>query len=196
MEAVMHSAITRHVALISALLLLANCDGKHALAPDAVAVSRAPGGGGGPAAPSNLTASGVVRSRIDLAWQDNSPNETSFEVQRSATGAGGPFFSLGTTSANVTAYTDSGLAPLTQYCYQLRALKTSGPNTSYSAFSNSACATTLPPLAPPAAPSDLKAVANSGGEMVLSWTDHASDETGFDVERCQGVGCTTFTVIT
>ena len=43
----------------------------------------------------------------------------------------------------------------------------------------------IPVLAadPPAAPSDLKAVAVSGKEIKLTWTDNSDDETGFIVER-------------
>lgn len=36
---------------------------------------------------------------------------------------------------------------------------------------------------PPAAPSDLSALATSQTEIALTWTDNSSDETGFEVER-------------
>src|SRR6516162_9631015 len=45
---------------------------------------------GVPAAPSNLLAAGVSASEIDLAWNDNSTNETGFKVER-ATNHLGPF---------------------------------------------------------------------------------------------------------
>ena len=32
--------------------------------------------------------------------------------------------------------------------------------------------------------------------LSLSWTDNSDNESGFKVERCQGVGCTTFSQIT
>lgn len=39
------------------------------------------------------------------------------------------------------------------------------------------------PPAPPAAPSSLGAIATSASNINLTWTDNASDETGFDIER-------------
>jgi predicted phage tail protein len=33
-------------------------------------------------------------------------------------------------------------------------------------------------------------------EVDVAWTDASTDETSFVIERCQGVGCTTFTVLT
>lgn len=58
--------------------------------------------------------------------------------------------------------------------------------------------TTTPPnppvVTPPAAPSNLTAVANTS-QVVLRWIDNANNETGFGIERCQGVGCTNFAQI-
>jgi len=45
--------------------------------------------------------------------------------------------------------------------------------------------------APPAAPSSLTAGFGSAN-LVVSWIDNASDETGFSIERCLGTGCTAF----
>jgi N-acetylneuraminic acid mutarotase len=36
---------------------------------------------------------------------------------------------------------------------------------------------------PPAAPSDLAATANSSSAVTLNWTDHANNETGFEIDR-------------
>ncbi|MFN8503844.1 fibronectin type III domain-containing protein [Kouleothrix sp.] len=44
----------------------------------------------------------------------------------------------------------------------------------------------------PAAPSGLGASAASSSQVSLSWSDNASDETGFKIERCSGVGCSSF----
>jgi hypothetical protein len=102
-------------------------------------------------APSNTNAVAVSESQTDVNWQDNSRNETGFEVHRSTTGQDGAFSLRAATGANATHYTDEGLAPSTQYCYKVRAVKTSGGRTSYSEFSITACATTSapPPLPQP-----------------------------------------------
>jgi titin len=52
-----------------------------------------------------------------------------------------------------------------------------------------------PPPPPPLAPSDLATVARTGVRIDLSWTDNATNETRFEVERCSGAGCTDFVKI-
>jgi len=47
----------------------------------------------------------------------------------------------------------------------------------------------------PTAPSTLTATAISGQQINLAWTDNATDETGFRIERCSGAGCTDFVEI-
>ena len=86
-----------------------------------------------PAAPTNLTAvagstgSGPKAQRfVDLSWQDNSNNETSFDIERcKLTGKGKstscPFALLTTVGANATAYHDASVARSTTYRYRVRA---------------------------------------------------------------------------
>lgn len=47
----------------------------------------------------------------------------------------------------------------------------------------------------PAAPTNLNVAASSSSQINLSWTDNATDEDGFQVERCTGTGCTNFAQI-
>jgi hypothetical protein len=47
----------------------------------------------------------------------------------------------------------------------------------------------------PNSPTNLTATVQSGPRVRLSWTDNASNETGFVVERCTGAGCTGFAQI-
>ena len=49
---------------------------------------------------------------------------------------------------------------------------------------------------PPAAPTALSATAPSSSQINLAWTDNASNEGGFRIERCQGAGCTNFLPVT
>ena len=51
------------------------------------------------------------------------------------------------------------------------------------------------PMTPPAAPSNLVVTVQSSSSIGLSWTDSASDETGFSVER-QVAGSSTWTLVT
>jgi photosystem II stability/assembly factor-like uncharacterized protein len=45
---------------------------------------------------------------------------------------------------------------------------------------------------PPAAPSNLQALTVSNQQINLTWRDNANNESGFNVERCQGNSCTNF----
>ena len=48
---------------------------------------------------------------------------------------------------------------------------------------------------PPAAPTSLSATASSSSQINLSWADNSTNEQGFEIERCQGSGCTNFAQI-
>lgn len=129
-----------------------------------------------PAAPGGLTATAVSSSQINLAWTDNSANETSFIVARSTT-LGGPYTDIATLGADVTSYSNTGLAANTTYYYVVRA-SNSGGN---SANSNEASATTPETL--PTAPGGMSATAVSGSQINLAWTDNSFNETSFIVAR-------------
>ena len=131
---------------------------------------------GAPAAPSGLTATAVSSSKIKLAWQDNSSNETGFNIER-ASAAGGPYTKIGSVGAGVKSYSDTGLPPAATRHYRVQSFNAAGG----SAYSASASATTHDVA--PAAPSGLVAAAVSESQINLAWTDNSSNETGFRVER-------------
>jgi predicted phage tail protein len=84
-----------------------------------------------------LTATAISRGRIDLAWQDNSGNETGFQIERSR--SGGAFSLIATAGAGATTWSDtSGLTPNKTYSYRVRAVNAAGN----SGYSNTASATT------------------------------------------------------
>jgi len=89
-----------------------------------------------PAAPTGLSATAISSSRIDLAWSDNSDNESYFILERSLDGAN--FVPHDTVSADTIAYSDTGLAAMTEHWYRVSATNDFGD----SAASNSASATT------------------------------------------------------
>jgi hypothetical protein len=134
-----------------------------------------------PAAPTALSASTVSSSQINLSWADNSLNETGFTIAR-GTVSGGPYTDVATLGANVTGYSNTGLAAATTYYYVVRASNTGGT----SANSAQAAATTLPTA--PAGPSALAATTVSATQINLSWTDNASNETSFIVARATTSG--------
>jgi hypothetical protein len=93
---------------------------------------------GGSSAPSDLSASGVSTTQIDLTWTDNSPDEERFEIERSLDGVTWPTGPIATVGSDVTGFSDTGLEKKTTYYYRVRAF---GPN-GYSDYSNTASAKT------------------------------------------------------
>ncbi len=138
-----------------------------------------------PAAPSNLAASAVSSSQINLTWTDNSTNETGFKIERK-TGSGGTYAQITTVGANVTNYSNTGLSASTTYYYRVRSTNAGGD----SAYSNEAYATTQAAQTVPTAPSGLTATKASTTQINLSWTDNSNNETGFKIERKTGAGGT------
>ena len=171
----MRSQMARLFALSTCLVLLVGCDPDRPLAPvlDEELVARAAGSQKGPSALSATASPGA----ISLSWQDNSPNETGFEVLRSTTGTNGTFTTIATTAARVTAYTDTGLDPKRQYCYKVQAIA----QKRIIGTSNTVCANPLP--LEPLAASNADAVLTASGSVRITWTDNSINEDGFRVER-------------
>jgi predicted secreted protein len=141
-----------------------------------------------PAAPSGLAATAVSSSQINLAWTDNSTDETGLKIER-CTGAGcADFTQIATVTANTTSYSNTGLSASTSYSYRVRATNAGGD----SDYSNTATAVTQAAPVVPAAPTNLVTTAVSKSQINLSWKDNATNETGFKIERCKGATCTNF----
>jgi hypothetical protein len=92
-----------------------------------------------PAAPTGLTATAVSRSQINLAWADNSNNETGFKIERCKGSTCTNFAQIATVGANVTTYSNKNLTRNTTYRYRVRAYNATGN----SGYSNIVSATTL-----------------------------------------------------
>jgi phosphatidylserine/phosphatidylglycerophosphate/cardiolipin synthase-like enzyme len=93
-----------------------------------------------PSAPTNLVASQVSQTRIDLAWTDVA-GEAGYKIERKPAGASDTAWAqVGTTAPDVVVYQDtSGLLPETSYSYRIRAWTTGGN----SGYSNTAIALTV-----------------------------------------------------
>ena len=76
-----------------------------------------------PAAPSSLSATLAPGSQIDLAWTDNSNNESGFQVEYALGPACDTWSSLGSSGANTAAFRHWNTAVDTSYCYRVRAIK-------------------------------------------------------------------------
>ena len=139
--------------------------------------------GSTPAAPSNLGASGISASQINLVWIDNSSDETGFRIERK-TGPGGTYAEIATVGANVTSYNNTGLSSSTLYYYRVRATNAVGD----SAYSAEANATTfnMPPSVSLTAPSNNQSfTAPANITLTASATD--GDGTITKVQFFQGV---------
>jgi fibronectin type 3 domain-containing protein len=112
-----------------------------------------------PNAPSNLQATPISSSQINLTWQDNSSDETGFKVERK-TGSGS-YSQIATVGAGVTSYSNTYVSAGTTYYYRVRAYK----GTLNSDYCEEASAMTLPP--PPTAPT-LKSPASGSTVPTLT----------------------------
>src|ERR1051326_688132 len=130
-----------------------------------------------PTPPTNLNLTAVSPTRIDLAWVDNSTNETSFRIERK-TGSGGTYSEIASVSQNVNTFSDTTVSGGTTYFYRVRARNAVGD----SAYLTEQSITT-PSATAPAAPSALLLSSPSPTQVNLSWTDNASDEVTFRIER-------------
>ncbi|HEY7640190.1 MAG TPA: FG-GAP-like repeat-containing protein, partial [Steroidobacteraceae bacterium] len=127
-----------------------------------------------PSIPTNLQATAISTSRIDLTWTASTDTGGSglsgYRIFRN--GGATPIATVSTTS-----YSDTGLAAGTQFTYTVRAVD--GAN-NVSADSASASATTqaTPPqdTTPPSVPTNLQATAVGPTRIDLTWT--ASTDTG------------------
>jgi hypothetical protein len=122
-----------------------------------------------PAAPGNLIATAAGSAKINLAWEDHSNNETGFKIERK-TGADGSYAEIvpqGGIGANVTGYSNTGLAAGTTYFYRVCANNSDGN----SAYSNEASATTLNSVAILVAKNSTWKYDASGSDLGTAWKE-------------------------
>jgi hypothetical protein len=144
-----------------------------------------------PAAPSNLTAA-MSGSSVVLNWQDNSTNESQFQVERCQGAGCNNFAWLDARGANITTLTDASVVAGQSYSYRVRSWNSDG----YSSYSNVATIVTSGGAALPAAPSNLTAQTLTRSQIRLAWTNNAANQVGVKIERCAGSNCTNFVQIT
>ena len=147
---------------------------------------------------------GVTKSNntVTVTFTDNSITETSFQLQRTAdsltwTNVGTPLLSplgaLNTTGSSL-ALTNSGVSgnPGPVYGYRVAAVNTVGYGAEFpSVSSQSVSATVLSGNGVTlAAPTALNGVLAAGPRVNLTWTDNATNENGFVIQRSNDGGAT------
>src|SRR5262249_16817068 len=130
-----------------------------------------------PNPPSDLTATAVFASQVELGWVIHSTNETAFSVERKV-GAGGTYALLVRLPPQTSGYIDTSILPNTTYFYRVQANGTAAAPPS---------PTGAPPSPPrqraPPPPSNLAVAATQGLSLSLTWTNNLPDATGFSIER-------------
>jgi fibronectin type 3 domain-containing protein len=116
-----------------------------------------------------LSATGVSTTQINLAWTD-STGESAYTIERSSNGI--TWALIGTTAADATTYSNTGLAGGTVYYYRVRAVNAGG---------NSLAGETKVGLTIPLA-ATLSVSTLSGSQLKLSWSNVAG-ESGYRIER-------------
>jgi len=130
-----------------------------------------------PAAPTNLIASAVSPTQINLRWTDNSNNEEGFVVFRKKAGDQEPFVGAQVVSANLTQFKNYYLKDETTYQFYVAAYNSSGYSTGTSVIT----VTTLKiPLKPP---TDLSARSDAPTQVAINWTPNSTNHIGFRVMR-------------
>ncbi len=137
-----------------------------------------------PEAPSDLTSVAVNSVHIELAWADNSTDESRFTVERCRGVGCGDFAPLGVNARNVTAMIDREVDANETYSYRVRATNAGGPS-DYSPVS-----TVRTPAALTAG--RLTAAPVSPHRTDLAWNGPGASATEIQIERCVGVACTQF----
>jgi RHS repeat-associated protein len=134
-----------------------------------------------PGTPSDLGASVVSTTRIDLAWQDNATDETSYVVERREAGADDWDLVATLTGADHESYSDTSVAANKTYYYRVIAVSSVGRSDPAEVGT---ATTSL------AAPTLLVAQATASGDIRLTWNDQSPNELGFNIYGTSDNGAT------
>jgi fibronectin type 3 domain-containing protein len=149
-----------------------------------------------PTVPTNVVATATSSSTINLTWTASTDNVgvTGYRVERCAGVGCSTFMQVGTPTS--ASFGDTGLTANTSYSYRVRAADAvpnlSGYSTVASATTQAAADTQAPTV-----PTNVVATATSSSAITVTWTASTDNVgvTGYRVERCAGVGCSTFTQV-
>lgn len=119
--------------------------------------------------PTGGTATGLDHHRMRVRWQDNSPNEDGFVIQRwTGGGIGAVHPEIGRVGANQTEWIHTGLQPSTSYQYRVCAIPPGGDDGTV--CTDSFSGTTLQAPQAPARPASIQAEAMSPTHIRVRWS--------------------------
>lgn len=155
-----------------------------------------------PTAPTGVSASASTTAvAVTITWTDASTDETGFYVYRNTSNTTTGATLLSTLGSGVQTYTDNATnnpsAPPaigTTYYYWVSAYNGAGESSKTAASQNATGGVTT--LNVPAAPTSLTATATSTTQINLAWTDNATNETGYTVERRSPAGSGSYSTVT
>jgi hypothetical protein len=130
-----------------------------------------------PSTPTGLNATSITYSSALIYWNDNSNNETGFEIERTGPNSNTVVRTF-TTVANIRSFQDNSLQMNSTYYYRVRAFIGS----SYSGYSSSIMIIT-PYVQLPVAPTSLNCSDITDKSIKISWADNSYNETGFIISR-------------
>ncbi len=147
-----------------------------------------------PTGPGSLTATVASNTQINLGWTASTDNigVTGYRVER-CHGVGCSNFVQIATAATLT-FNNTALIQGNSYSYRVRATDAAG---NLGAYSPIATGTTTDAISP-TVPAGLFAMAQGPGQIAVTWTTStdASNVIQYQIERCQGAGCSTFSPVT
>ncbi len=129
-------------------------------------------------APGSLAVRAVTETRIRLTWEDRTPGERGYRVERRTPSTG--WVEKAALPTDTVTWTDSTVTPGILHYYRVRAEIAGG----FSPYSQSV---TLMAGAPPV-PGGMSAAAVSATQVRLGWSDSSSVETAYRLERRSGSG--------
>ncbi len=131
-----------------------------------------------PTVPVALTATAVSGTEIDLSWRDDDSYHAGFEIYRSTDDASfAPLAAIG----DVDKYKDTAFSGGVRYYYEVAAVDAAGTSLP------SNVATALAPT-PPATPTNGHVTLVTATEIVIAWTNNATNAQGYHIIRRAGNG--------
>ncbi len=127
-----------------------------------------------PAGPTGVIHTIISPTQVDFTWTDPNNFETGYVVQRSTTSTTAGFVVAASLPPNSVSFSDVGLTTGTVYYYRIQAVN------GVVAINSSVLTVSL---TVPAVPTLFRGWPSTTTEISMSWTDNATNESGYEIER-------------